>query len=363
MSELSGKCWLVIMAGGSGTRFWPRSRALKPKQTLNIIEDKSLLQATVERFETSLKTENIIIITTKKLLSITKESLPEFKGEILCEPEGKNTAPCITMAMEWLRAKDPEAVAMVVPADHWISEVDAYLSVMRMASEVAATQNKLITVGITPSRAETGYGYIRCAEPLAEDDRVNAVDRFVEKPKREVAETMIQDPQYFWNAGMFIWSVGTFFTEMQKTNSALLDAFIDFRNGLVSGEADDGSSLRKSYEKAETISIDYALMEKSESVVVIPASFDWNDLGSFQSLYELYPDTEGGVGKAKQIMAIDSTNNLVDAPMKTVALLGVTNMMVIDTVDVILVAAKERSQDVKKFVARLKEEKDPDGLL
>lgn len=361
MSGFSDKCWLVIMAGGSGTRFWPRSRALRPKQTLGIVDDKSLLQSTVERFSGSLKPENIIVVTSEKLKAITRESMPGFKGKILCEPDGKNTAPCITMAMEWLRKQDPEAVAMVVPADHWITEVDAYVSTMQMASEVASTQDKLLTVGISPTRAETGYGYIRCGEPLQEDDRVNEVERFVEKPEREVAETMIQDPQYFWNAGMFIWSVQTFFQEMQKTNATLLDAFQDYRASLDTNDPTAG--LEKSYTKADTISIDYALMEKSESVCVIPASFDWNDLGSFQSLYELYPDVEGGVGKAKRIMAIDSTNNLVDAPGKTVALLGVTNMMVIDTGDVILVAAKESSQDVKKFVNRLKDENDPEGLL
>lgn len=363
MSEFGKHCWLVVLAGGSGTRFWPRSRAERPKQTLNIVGETTLLQSTTDRFHGKLPPENILIVTTEKLRNVTAESLPGFKGEIICEPEGKNTAPCITMAMEWLRARDPEAVAMVVPADHWISEVPAYLSVMQVASEVASTQNKLITVGISPTRAETGYGYIRCGDSFSADERVNEVDRFVEKPKREVAETMIQDPQYFWNAGMFIWSVQTFFEQMHETNAALLDAFAEYRKHANAGEKEASEALAKSYKKAETISIDYALLEKSRSVLVVPGNFDWNDLGSFQSLYELYPDTEGGVGKANRVMAIDSTNNLVDAPNKTVALLGVTNMMVIDTGDVLMVAAKERSQDVKQFVQRLKDEKDPDGLL
>ncbi len=363
MSQFSQHSWLVVMAGGSGTRFWPRSRSTRPKQTLKIVDDQTLLQATVDRFSKDLSPENILIVTTEKLKSVTAESLQNFKGKILCEPEGKNTAPCLVMAMEWLRAQDPEAVAMVVPADHWITDNSAYMSVMQVASDVASSQQKLITVGIAPTRAETGYGYIRSGEPLTSDERVNEVERFVEKPKREVAETMIQDPQYFWNSGMFIWSVSTFFGEMQKTNSSLIAAFSPYRAKLSASESEAEASLRESYANADTISIDYALFEKSDAVAVIPASFDWNDLGSFQSLYELYPDVEGGVGKAQNVMAIDSTNNLVDAPNKTVALLGVTNMMVIDTGDVILVAAKERSQEVKKFVERLKSEKDPSGLV
>lgn len=361
MSAFAENTWLLVMAGGSGTRFWPRSRAKEPKQTLRIVEDKTLLQATIDRFAGSLPSERIVIVTTESLRAVTEESVSHFNGTFLCEPDAKNTAPCIMMAMEWLRHRDPNAVAMVVPADHWIGDTETYLDTMTVASHVASEQAKLITVGIAPTRAETGYGYIRSGDPFSGDDRVNTVERFVEKPQQEVADTMIQDPQYFWNAGMFIWSVPTFFMEMQKTNGALVEAFNGYGKNL--GTPAEDESLRNSYSLAAKISIDYALLEKSSEVLVLPGAFDWNDLGSFQSLYELYPDVEGGVGKAVRVMAIDSTNNLVDAPNKTVALLGVTNMMVIDTGDVILVAAKEKSQEVKRFVERLKAEKDPQGIL
>src|SRR3989344_7296564 len=187
--------WLVVMAGGSGTRFWPRSRASLPKQLINIIGDESLLKTTVARFQDWVPEEQRLVVATEDLKDATKEALQGAQVELLCEPSGKNTAPCIVFAMEWIRARDPEATVMIVPADHWISEAAEYLKVMKHAVGAAEKSALLITVGIQPTRAESGYGYIRSGERL--NDGVYKVDRFVEKPKREVAETMIQDPEYF----------------------------------------------------------------------------------------------------------------------------------------------------------------------
>lgn len=354
--------WLLIMAGGSGTRFWPRSRALRPKQLLQIVGDDSLLSTTIQRFRGMIPEERIVVISTKALEGPTQDALPDFRGTILAEPEGKNTAPSLAMAMTWLAARDPEAVAVVVPADHWISDVTAYLEVMRGAVAFAARGTHLVTVGITPTRPETGFGYIRAGDPLPEDPNLLAVERFVEKPKLEVAETMIQDPAYLWNAGMFVWSVDCFMKNLRAAAPELAAAFTPYARALAD-DKDAVAALAASYAKAPTISIDYALMEKAQAVAVVPGAFDWNDLGSFQSLYELYPTSEGGVARAKRVMAIDSIANLVDVPGKTVALLGVTNMMIVDVGDVLLIAAKEKAQDVKKFVERLKAEGDKDKLL
>lgn len=364
MNEPSGKVWLFVMAGGSGTRFWPRSRANRPKQLLNIIGDEALLTVTLRRFSGLVDEKNSVVVTTEFLAKPTKNVLPQFQGTILVEPEARNTAPCLVMAMEWLRQRDPKAVAIVVPADHWVSDTTSFQEVIRTAIQHAQqSRSGLLTIGITPTRAETGFGYIRSGDPLRADESILAVERFVEKPKQDVAEAMIQDPSYLWNSGMFVWSVTEFFRTLAEAAPEFIQVFAPYREALNTPGADSEQALRAAYGQAPVISIDYALLEKSKEVAVLPGSFDWNDLGSFPSLCDLYPLVEGGSGRAKRVMAIDSIANLVDAPEKVVALLGVTNMMIVDVGDVLLVAARERSQDVKKFVERLKQSGDPDHLL
>lgn len=354
--------WLFILAGGSGTRFWPRSRGNRPKQLLSIVGDEVLLAVTLRRFHDLVPEERSVVITTERLEAATREALPGYRGNFLVEPEGKSTAPSLVMAMEWLRARDPAATAVIVPADGWIIDQQSYVELMRQAIAFAAKGTHLVTIGITPTRPETGFGYIRAGEAISNDGNVLSVERFVEKPKLEVAETMIQDSSYLWNAGMFVWSVDAFFRNLAQTSPDLCQLFRGYREALARQENAEGA-LRTAFRAAPVISIDYALLEKSSAVAVLPGAFDWNDLGSFQSLAELYPACEGGAGKARRVMAIDSFANLVDVPGKTVALLGVTNMMIVDVGDVLLVAAKEKSQDVKKFVERLRQEGDPDHLL
>lgn len=347
--------WLLVLAGGSGTRFWPRSRAARPKQFLPIAGDEPLLVTTIRRFLGWVPEAQVCILTTAFLEAETKKLVAGIPGvQVLAEPEARNTAPSLAMGMEWLRAKDPNATAIVVPADHWITDVPEYIAVMKHAVASAERTKSLGTVGIQPTRPETGYGYIRTGEPLGTS--LFKVERFVEKPSREVAETMVQSSEYLWNAGMFVWTVESFFGEMEKASPAMVAAFQAYRAALGSGQGVD-AALRSSYGQAPSISIDYALMEKSKQVVVVPGStFGWNDLGSFLSLEEVYTASEGGVARAERVMAVDSLANIVDAPGKTVALLGVTDMIVVDTGDMILVAAKERAQDVKRFVERLKGE-------
>ncbi|MGE3262788.1 MAG: mannose-1-phosphate guanylyltransferase [Bacteriovoracia bacterium] len=347
--------WLLILAGGSGTRFWPRSRAARPKQFLPIAGEDPLLVTTIRRFAGWIPSERVVILTTGQLEAGTKELLKEFPGvRVQAEPQARNTAPTIVMAMEWLRAEDPSATAVIVPADHWITDEKEYIAVMKRAVQAAEQTDQLCTVGIQPTRPETGYGYIRSGQTLGSE--LYQVDRFVEKPSREVAETMVQSPEYFWNAGMFVWTAGAFFRELEQHGAEFVKAFAAYRAERQKGEA-SAETTANSFSQAPAISIDYALLEKSKNVVVVPgSSFGWNDLGSFVSLEEVYPKTEGGVGRAGRVLAVDSLANIVDAPGKTVALLGVTDMILVDAGDVILLAAKERAQDVKKFVERLKAE-------
>ncbi|MGZ3654680.1 MAG: mannose-1-phosphate guanylyltransferase [Bdellovibrionota bacterium] len=359
---MSSSPWLFVLAGGSGTRFWPRSRAKQPKQFLAIAGDEPLLVTTIRRFHGWIPPERVVVLTTKALEAETLTLLKAFPGaQVIAEPEGRNTAPTLVMAMEWLRARDSGATAVVVPADHWINDVPEYISVMKRAVEAAESSGALCTIGVQPTRAETGYGYIRTGEAVV--PHVFRVDRFVEKPKREVAETMVQSPEYLWNSGMFVWSVDGFFRELAAANPDFITAFAGYRDALAK-EQDASAAMIKNFYQAPAISIDYALLEKSRKVIVVMgSSFGWNDLGSFVSLEEVYPKSEGGVARAGgRVMAVDSLANIVDAPGKTVALLGVTDMIVVDTGDVILVAAKERAQDVKKIVERLKAEGRKDLL-
>jgi mannose-1-phosphate guanylyltransferase len=347
--------WLLILAGGSGTRFWPRSRAARPKQFLPIAGEDPLLITTIRRFAGWIPSERIVILTTGQLEAGTKDLLKEFPGvRVQAEPQARNTAPTIVMAMEWLRAEDPSATAVIVPADHWITDNAEYISVMKRAVQSAEETQQLCTVGIQPTRPETGYGYVRAGAALGKE--LYQVDRFVEKPSREVAETMVQSPEYYWNAGMFVWTANAFFRELDSHGKEFVSAFAPYREARKHGTVTDAVTAL-AFGNAPAISIDYALLEKSKKVVVVPgSSFGWNDLGSFVSLEEVYPKTEGGVGRAGRVMAVDSLANIVDAPGKTVALLGVTDMILVDAGDVILLAAKERAQDVKKFVERLKSE-------
>ena len=264
------------------------------------------------------------------------------------------------MAMEWLRSVDPTATAIFVPADHWISEVSEYIKIMQVAVRSANEFGALCTIGIQPSRPETGFGYIHIGKKISE--LTFHVNRFVEKPTREVAETMIQSPDYLWNAGMFVWTVETFFREIEGASPEMLKCFVSYRQALHA-KKDGAAELKAAFSELTAISIDYALLEKSKTVLVIPgSSFGWNDLGSYISLEEIYPKQEGGTAVAKRVLAIDSMANIVDAPGKTVALLGVTDMVIVDTGDILLVASKERCQDIKRFVERLRAEGKTDLL-
>ncbi len=351
MSHLYG----LILAGGRGTRFWPRSRRAQAKQVLKFFGDRSLIQQTVDRLRPVLPPERIWILTNDYLRAEIVKQLPEVpKKQILAEPAQRNTAPAIGLAAHILQSIDPEAVMGVFPADHVIGKPREYVRLVRPAFK-AAREGKIVVLGIEPRWAETGYGYIEM------DDVQGPVASFREKPDAATAEQFLKAGNFYWNAGMFFW----------KT-SVLLDAlrrFLPKTATLIAGlpafsSRQFGAKMAEVFPRCENISIDYAVLEKAANVVGIPAGdIGWNDVGSWNAVYELQKrDAEGNALRADTLV-VDSGGNYVDAASKKlIALLGVHDLIVVDTPDALLIADRSRAQQVGDLVKQLEKRKRDDLL-
>lgn len=342
MSDL----FLVIMAGGSGTRFWPKSTSRRPKQLLSFgkgPEAPTLLRQTLSRFDHLVKPEQQIIVTTQALLASIQAEAP--KTQVLAEPQGRNTAPCVYWAARMVAKKNPQALMLVMPADHSIARPKEFLDVVQSACQWAAAHDDLITLGIKPDRPETGYGYLKIGADLKSGCR--KVDAFVEKPNLENAKKFIATGDYLWNGGMFVWKADT-----------ILRAFDQYMPEMkVAWESANGN-VTSAYPKLTATSIDYGVMEKAKNVVAFPLNCGWDDVGSWPSLEGL-ADSFGtrhalGVLNSGDALAIDSTGNIVDVPGKMVALLGVKDLIVVEHGGSLLVASKDRAQDIKLIVEKLK---------
>lgn len=340
------------MAGGSGTRFWPKSRAKKPKQLLGLWDDRSLLKHTVERFTKMVPSKNIWIVTTEALVEPSKKALgPEFENvHFLGEPRGQNTAPCILWGIQEIRRVCGHAVIAVMPADHYIGAPEAFYQAVEAALKKARYTNSIVTLGVKPTRPETGYGYIEVTEKVNEVRNVDvkAVSAFIEKPNLETAMRYEKSGKHFWNAGMFIFSVQSGHEAFQKTMPDLVRVF------------ESGARIRDIYDsipKTAAVSVDYGVMEKAAGngipVFVVPVDCDWNDVGSFTALEEINRSILG------ETIQIESKNNIVNSDSGLVALLGVENLVVVRSGDVVLVTTKDRAQDIKKLVDVVRE-KYPD---
>lgn len=348
--------YIVILAGGSGTRFWPLSRAARPKQLISITGDRSMLQRTVERV-LPLKPKRILVITSHIQAEETARQLFRYRKvpiDVIAEPVARNTAPAIGLAAAIIAAHDPSGIMVVLPADHFIKDEAALCDTLIHAGH-AAKNGYLVTLGIMPSRPETGYGYIE-AEMDLRGEGPFPVRRFVEKPPLEEAMRYLDDGNYFWNSGMFIWradtilgEMGTFMPELRKKLSA-----ISF-NGNLWEFSNLDEQIATAYEDIESISIDFGVMEKSARVQVVPVEMGWSDVGSWSSLPDVVePDSSGTVCiNAVGHVAIDSSNCLIYADKRMVATVGVSNLVIVSTPDAILVCDRERCQDVKKVVEEL----------
>lgn len=344
----------LILAGGRGTRFWPLSRRRTPKQVLTITGERSLIQATVDRLAPVIPPSHIWILTNHFVRDEIVRQLPEVPPEqILAEPAQRNTAPAIGLAARIIETLDPEAVMGVFPSDHVITDAAAYQQLLRTAFEAAQT-GSIAVLGVAPRWAETGYGYIEFGQG-AQRGAVAPVQSFREKPDAVTAARYLESGDFFWNAGMFFWKARVVMQNLRQhlpRTAALLDGLPRF------GEPAFATALAQSFPQCEDISIDYAVLEKATNVVGVPCSeFGWNDVGSWEAVYDLLPHDASENASRSDLLQSASSGNLVDAGGKLVALLGVDDLIIVDTPDALLIAKRDRSQQVGELVKLLERQK------
>ena len=345
--------YIVIMAGGSGTRFWPRSRATLPKQMLNLFGKQTMLQLTYNRIKDFISNDQILVITNQELKDGVIEQLPEIPLEnIIAEPFGRNTGPCIALAAAIIKKRAGENETMIVlPADHLIQENDKFKDCIIAASEYAPEHGCLITVGIKPTYPETGYGYIQKDEQISErlNRPIYKVKTFAEKPDSEIALRFIESGDFLWNSGMFIWTVSSITKAIEEFQPELAENFNKIIPKLDSPKMDH--AVYDVYSKIKPVSIDYGVMEMATKVCVIEADFSWNDVGSWEAVYNLSKkDPDNNAVEASHKVILDSKNNYIFSSKKIVATVGVENLVVVDTDDALLICKKDESQKVKDLV-------------
>ncbi|HZA52223.1 MAG TPA: mannose-1-phosphate guanylyltransferase [Myxococcaceae bacterium] len=343
----------VIMAGGSGTRFWPLSRRLRPKQFLPLASSKPLIVETADRLTGLVRREDIHVVCGKAHAVAVRRWLKGVpRANVLVEPAARNTAPAIGLAAIHIAQRDPRAVIAVLPSDHHIAAVDAFRRQLRAAAEVAA-DGLIVTLGIQPSRADTGYGYIRLGEPLGLSGGARKAEAFVEKPDAETARRYVASGEYLWNGGIFVFRADVMRDAMRALAPELSAGIERIRAAL--GKRTYSATLSREFPKLPAISIDYAVAEKAPNIAVVPGDFGWSDVGSFAAIAEVRPlDSDGNVVSGKRSFALDSRDCVVLGGNRVVAVVGMSGVVVVDAGDAVLVVPKERSQDVRKAVDALR---------
>ena len=350
--------YALIMAGGVGSRFWPVSRTEFPKQFIDFFGvGKTLIQSTYDRFLDICPAENIFIVTNEQYVTLIKEQLPAISdNQILAEPIMRNTAPCIAYGSMKIAELNPDAIIVVAPSDHTIANQPAFKTAIEQSLTAAAATDSLITLGIKPSRPDTGYGYIQYTEnTLASDEQIHKVKLFTEKPNIELARTFIQSGDFLWNAGIFIWSAKSINNAFKKH---LPDMHEIFQLGAQTYNTDmEKPFISNAYLQCTNISIDFGIMEKAENVYVLPADFGWSDLGTWSSIYDMADKDYVGnaVIPSDQVMMFDSSNCMVNMPKeKLVILQGLHDFIVVESNDILLICPRTEEERVKQIVADVK---------
>lgn len=358
--------YAVILAGGSGTRFWPLSRHLYPKQLLRITGDETLIQQTMRRVLRSVPVQRIMISTTPAQADSLRHQLGEWKDALqenfVIEPEGRNTAPAIALVAAELVRRDPGAVMLVLPADHVVQGERQFRAAVALGVQLAR-QGRLVTFGVPPIRPETGYGYIQPERKVCLGRKGGLtgypVARFVEKPDAKTATGYLRSGHYYWNSGMFVWQAATILEEIARHQPQLGAALKPMRQALHAGSIE---RLARVYRKLTPVSIDHGVMERSDRAAVIPVQFRWSDVGNWSSLEEVAPRDKAGNVVSGKVVDVGSRDSILYADRRLVATIGLSGMVVVDTPDATLVCPKDRSQDVKAVVEILKKQGAPEQL-
>jgi len=346
--------YAILMAGGVGSRFWPVSTTKFPKQFHDMLgTGETLIQRTFNRLAKSIPTENILILTHERYNDLVLEQLPEAKQrQVVTEPAMRNTAPCILYAALKIQKENPDAVMVVAPSDHWIEDEDAFTSNLKQCFDACEKKDILMTLGIQPAFPNTGYGYIQYNK---DENVINKVAQFTEKPNYETAKKFISEGNYLWNAGIFIWSVRSIvkaFATFQKEMTALFEKGLPMYN-----TEQENDFIATKYPLAENISIDYAILEKAENVHVLAATFDWNDLGTWGSLYDKLDKTEANNAVVNaRVLADDASGNMIrTSGDKIVVVDGLKDYIIVDKEEVLLIYPKKKEQDIKQVLKKVKD--------
>lgn len=343
----------LIMAGGRGERFWPKSRRSLPKQFLSLTSDgKTMIQLTVERILPLVDMDDIYIATNRDYQPLVHKQLPQLpEANILCEPVGRNTAPCIGLGAVHIARKYDDAVMFVLPSDHVIKYTSMFLSTLADAADAAMENGNLVTIGITPDYPETGYGYVKF-QPDKMHGRAFSVDRFVEKPDLETAKSYLATEQYLWNSGMFIWKTSTI---LKRIREFLPETYAGLRMIQESiGTPEEQTVLEREFSTFRSVSIDYGVMEKAGNIYILPGSFGWDDVGSWLALERLQPSNEFGNVVDGNAITVDTKSSIIQGGKKLIATVGVSDLIVVDTVDALLICDKGSAGNIKKVLENLR---------
>jgi mannose-1-phosphate guanylyltransferase len=353
----------IIMAGGSGTRFWPASRHLLPKQLLALVTETPLLRMTFERLEGLVPPERVWVVTTAATADATRELLPEIPAaNVLAEPVGRNTAACAGFAAHACMAGDPEAVCVVLPADHVIGDSGRFRSALTAGAEHVRRNGGLLTFGVSPTRPETGYGYLEVGEERARDEEwaIHTLSQFIEKPEIDQARIYLESGRHLWNAGIFAWRAADLISEINRQLPELANGLETI--AAACGGAEEDTILHEVYPTLPATSVDFGVMEDATACWVVPVDFPWSDIGSWPALSETLPVDENDNVIRGRVETIDAGSNVVVSTGPTVAVVGVDNLVVVATPDAVLVVPKDQAQRVKDVVENLRQREWDDVL-
>ena len=350
----------LIMAGGVGTRFWPLSTKSKPKQFLNILGEKSMIQQTVERIKPIINYKDIYIVTNIEQVELVIEHLPQIPEEnVVAEPLGRNTAACIGLGAIILEEKYPsDETMLVLPADHYIGKPEKFLEIVSYASQFTKESENLITFGIKPTFPATGYGYIESGERITDGKfPIYSVKRFKEKPDLETAKAFVSSGNFSWNSGMFLWRIDTILDAIKQYMPEL---FYKLQKIIKLWQQNRTEEIKEIYQNLQNIPVDIGIMERATNTAIIPVDIDWNDIGSWQAVYDMIDKDKNGNFFEGHIINIHSNNNYVlsESKKKIIALSNVDNLVIVDTKDALLICKKEKSQNVKKIVELLNKKEE-----